>query len=426
MWFSIRYRVGIWCLLVLYGAVVQAQAASTSSGATIDLDEAIERTLASNPSLLAFGYQIEAQQGLVEQSTLAPNPELGVMVENVLGGGDYSGLDGAETTLSLGWVLERGKRKHRATVARAGVSMLESEADIRRLDTIAETARLLLDCIANQERLTKAGEAVALSEQTVIAVRERVQAGRTPEADLARAEAGHARVRLIEEDLEHELLTSTHRLAAQWGVTQPDFERVAGDIYRLPDQEAFSNLLARIDQNPDLSRYLTERRLREVELHLAQAEARPDWRVSTGIRRFEQSDDQAFVAGITIPLAIRNRNEGRIAEARAQLSMTDADKASTRLKIETRLFALHQELQHSLHRAEVHRDEILPRVEKALMDTQRAYMSGRYGYQELQVVQAEVLEARTALVEASIDAHLHAIEIERLTGTAMPPRGARP
>jgi hypothetical protein len=45
---------------------------------------------------------------------------------------------------------------------------------------------------------------------------------------------------------------------------------------------------------------------------------------------------------------------------------------------------------------------------------------GRYDYSVLQLLQAEVLDTRTALVEASIEAHAHLIEIERLTGAVMP------
>ena len=65
------------------------------------------------------------------------------------------------------------------------------------------------------------------------------------------------------------------------------------------------------------------------------------------------------------------------------------------------------------------RDKVLPRVEQALADTQTACATGRYGYFELQLVQTEVLDTRSALVEASIDAHKRLIEIERLTGTTV-------
>lgn len=399
--------------------LAMAQANPPADGETVSLNDAVARTLERNPALIAFGYQIEAQEGRVVQSSLRPNPEFGVLVENALGSGTLEGIDRAETTLSLAWVLERGKRERRVNAARAGMSLLETDAEIRRLDAVAETARRFLDSIANQERLARTEEAMRLAEQTVANVGRRVQAGRTPDADLARAEAELARVQLDHEDVEHELLASNRRLAAQWGETRPDFTRVNGDVRALPSPDSFAALLTRIDENPNLARYLSEKRLREAELRLAETEAKPDWRVNAGVRRLEQTNDQALIAGITIPLGIRNRNQGRIAEARARLAMTDADRTARRVQIETQLFALYQELQHSLHRAATLRDEILPRVERALADTERAYAAGRYGYFELRVAQSEVLNARTALIEASIDAHRNVIEIERLTGTTL-------
>ena len=411
------YRLGA-CLSLLL-VVAAARANPSVDGPSVSLNEAIARTLERHPALVAFGYQIEAQQGRVLQSGLRPNPEFGVEVENALGTGAFESIDRVETTLSLAWVLERGKRARRVDAARAGMSLLESDAEIRRLDAAAETARRFLDSLARQERLVLSDEAIRLAEQTVTSVAARVEAGRTPEADLARAEAALARARLGREDLEHELLVALRRLAAQWGETRPDFTSVTGDVHALPVPDSFANLSARIDANPDIARFLTEKRLRETELELAEAEARPNWRVDAGVRRLELSDDHAFVAGITIPLATRNRNQGRIAEARARLAMTDADGVAARLEIETRLFALHQELQHSLHRAATLRDDVLPRVERALADTERAYTAGRYDYSELRVVQADVLNASTELVESSIDAHRNLIEIERLTGTTL-------
>lgn len=426
MWAPLTCRVGLWCLLALASIAVLTQEVAATESAIVKLEDAISRTLERNPTLLAFGYQIEAQQGRVTQSRLRPNAELGLVVENVLGSGDFEGIDRAETTLSLGWVLERGKRDRRVAAANAGMSLLESEAEVMRLDVAADTARLYLDSLANQERLGRIQEAVTLSEQTVAAVKERVRAGRTPDADLARAEASLAQVRLDYEDVEHELLTSNYRLAAQWGERQPDFTLVTGNIGLMPKPEDFEHLLARIDQSPDISRYLSQQRLHEAELRLAQADAKPNWRVNAGIRRIEGIHEQAFVAGITIPLAMRNRNQGGIAEARAKIQGVDADRIATQLQIETHLFARYQELQHSLHQTKTLRGEVLPRIEQALADTRSAYASGRYSYLELQLVQAEVLSARMALIEASIDAHKHQIEVERLTGTTLSPAVVQP
>jgi cobalt-zinc-cadmium efflux system outer membrane protein len=116
---------------------------------------------------------------------------------------------------------------------------------------------MYLQSLANQAQLSQTDEAVRLSEKTVLAVRKRVQAGRTTAADLARAEVELSRMRLEREDLEHELKTSLRRLAAQWGDTQPAFTRVSGNMAELPTPDSFSSLLARIDENPSLARYLS-------------------------------------------------------------------------------------------------------------------------------------------------------------------------
>lgn len=393
--------------------------ALASEGAVISLKDAVERTLERNPNLLAFGYQIEAQQGRLMQSGLRPNPELGILVENILGSGNFNGTDDAEATLSLSWLLERGKREQRVAVATAGVSLVESEAETRRLDEVAETAMLFLNVLANQERIVRAQSSVNLAQQTVEAISERVRAGRTPQADLARSEAQLARVRLLQEDFEHELKTAKHRLAAQWGESKLDFVSAKGNISQLPELASFPEILNRVDRNPDFVRYASEQRLREAELAMAEAKAKPSWQLSTGIRRLQESGDQALLFGVTIPIAQYNRNQGGLAEAQAKLSMTSANKTAARIRIETQLFALYQELLHSMHRATVLREEVLPKVEQALDETQRAYTNGRYGYFEFQVVQQEALDAQAALIETNINFHQRLIEIERLTGTSL-------
>jgi cobalt-zinc-cadmium efflux system outer membrane protein len=419
MWKSLTRQMGVCLFLVLFSTIVRAESGLVGDDQTIGLNEAIARTLARNPGLLAFGYQLEAQDGLVLDAGLAPNPELSITVENALGTGEFTGMDGAETTLSIAWVWERGVRQRRLETARAGISLLDVEADIIRLDAAAETARWFFSCLSNQAQMVNAGEAVQLAQETVRAVKKRVQAGKSPQAELARAQAELARMKLNQEDFEHELLSAVHRLAAQWGETEPGFKRVNGELLMLPTTDSFAILKTRISENPDLARFLSKQRVDEAEIRLAKAQSKPDWRVSVGVRRLEITDDEALVANITLPLALRNRNQGRIAEAQANLAQTAADATTARIRNETLLFVIYQELQHSLHRVRTFRDDIIPRIEQALTDTRSAYELGRYSYFEWRTVQEDLLEARSALVEASVDAHQKAIEIERLTGVRL-------
>lgn len=419
MWGELTSRITLASLLLSMSCVAIAQVGKIGDAEGITFRTAIEQTLQKNPSLTAFGYQLDAQRGRELQASIAPSPEFNVRVENFGANGNSSNVDGAEVTLSLTWVLERGKQDSRVHTTSARMALLQIDAEIKRLDVAAKTARLFLNCHSLQAQLEQISSAVTLVETTAGAIQKRVDAGRAPDADLARAEAELARMRLEHGDLEHELETAIRQLSAQWGVTQPGFERVRGNIRRSSEPEAYAVLLARIDQNPSLQRYMTERRLRESELLLAQANAKPNWKVTTGIRHFEQTNDQAFVAGITIPLSIKNRNRGRIAEAQADLAFTNSTAIATRVEIETRLFALYQELQHSVHRAKTYRDEIIPRVNEALADAKRAYELGRYSYVDLRIAQGDALRARSEAISAEIDAHHNRLEIERLTGTAV-------
>jgi cobalt-zinc-cadmium efflux system outer membrane protein len=407
--------------LALLASGVSAQLESSARAPSIGLPEALSRTLAANPDLLASGFQVDAAQGRLQQAGVRPNPELGVTVQDAFGTGSYRGLESAETTVTLAWILEHGVRERIVDAARAGVSLQKTDAGIARLDVAAETARRFLASLAYQGRLATAARAVELAQQTVSVVRERVAAGRSLEAELSRAEADLARAELLHEDYEHELLSAYHRLSAQWGATEPDFVAVSGNVETLPALEPFENLLARVEENPELMRFASQQRLDEAELELARARSRPSWIVSAGVRRYEATDDFGLVGGLVVPLPIRNRNQGNIAEARAEVARTQAEMRASRIRIETALFVLHQELNHNLQLAGRLTADVIPRLEHALEDTRRAYELGRYDYLEWRVVQGELLEAENERLEAGIDAHSIVIEIERLTGVRFAP-----
>lgn len=416
MWVSLT-RLLFACSFVMgISSSIRAEPVLLSEASRITLDEAVTKSMQRNPALMAFGYQMDAMRGRVEQAGLAPNPELTIAVEDVLGTGVLQGIDSAETTVSIAWVLERNVRDRRVDAARANASLAAVDTDILRVDVAAETARRFLTLLANQARAITMSEAVLLAEETVKAVQRSVESGRTPQADLARAAAALARERLAQEDIEHELVSARHRLAAQWGETTPDFTQVEGDAFALPNVEPFANLRERIEQNQDIARYLSSQRLAEAELRLADAQRKPSWQAHLGVRRLESTDDHALVAGITIPLVLRNRNQGRIAEAHANIEQSRADTEAARVRIETTLFVLYEALQHSLHRANTLSTEVIPRIESALLETRNAYERGRYSYLEWSTVQAELIGARRERIEACIDAHRNVIEIERLTG----------
>ncbi len=404
---------------ILLFSVTAGAAGAANAVESLSLADAIDRALAGNPELALAGYEREIQEGLLLQSTLKPNPLLDLQVENFLGTDAYRGADGAETTLSLVWLLERGKRAYRKAVAEAGLEQVSVQTRIRRIDVAATTAMAFLDVLRDQERLRLAQEGVLLGEQMVTAVAERVRIGRSPDLELKGAEADLAWLRLDLEDVEHELLVSRRLLAATWGVNSVDFSAAAGDIADLPEAGTYAELVARASAGPMINQYLTRRRVRDAELRLAEVEAKQDWRLQTGARHLNLSNDVAFVAGISIPLGFNDQNQGQIAAARARAAMTDGELLASRVRIETALFRLHQELSHNIHRSHAMRDEVLPRLDSVVADSREAYTAGRFSYLALRQAQADLLAVRQAYLEENFEAQANRIAIERLTGTAL-------
>jgi cobalt-zinc-cadmium efflux system outer membrane protein len=415
---------------VFWLSVLANAAPAFGQQAELSLAEALDRTLERNPDLVALGYGRQGAEGQVQQSRLKPNPDLHVALQDVLGTDSYRGVDSAETTVSLEWVLERGVRQRMIDAAQSGVDAYAANIEVHRLDEAAETARRYVECMLLQGRLVSRGEGVRLAEQTVGAVRRRVEATRAPQAELARAEAELARAEILREDVEHELSSAYRELAAQWGETRPSFASVAGELGPLPMLEPLEAIIARVDANPVLLHFASQQRFDEAQLRLEEARSRPSWRVSGGLRRFEGTDDQALVAGLTVPLAWKNRNQGRIAEARANVARTDAEASAARVDIETSLFVLYQELNHDVEVAGRLARDIIPRIETALDGTRRLYEAGSYSYLELALVQSQLLDAREELLSVTADAHTLVIEIERLTGVtvarSLTGRGSQP
>jgi cobalt-zinc-cadmium efflux system outer membrane protein len=385
----------------------------------LDLRQAVEKALAENKRIVAFRHRLVEQSGRVRQAGRLPNPEILVELENVGGSGFFGGVDGAETTLSIAWAIEPGLRGRRVGIARARSSQIDLEARLLQLDVAAETAQRFLSCLESQLHLRAGDEAVALAEQTLAVVERRVRAGSAAKSELMRAQATLATERLAREDVTHELSVAYHWLAAQWGEAAPSFSRVDGELLELPRTTEFTDLEARLERNPTLERLASEQRIAEARLSLARAQRWPTLKPSLGARRFERTDDWALVASLSLPLPVFDRKQGQLTESQARLARTAAEIEAERVRTRAALYEIHQELQHSVHRAEVLADEVLPRLEASMDEIRRGYERGRYAYFELRTIQADLLAARRSRVEASTAAHRFLITLERLTGEGM-------
>ena len=419
---------GVAAALVLVSTVVGAnpvddEAALQALDALppLTLVKALSSALAGNPDLKSFAAQRQAQSARIEGAGLKPAPVFNSELENVLGSGRTRGLDAAEATFALSQVIELGdQRAHRIEAARLGMGGIDSAQQVAELDVLAEVRREFIHVASDQEQLKLTQLATTLAERTLAEVRRRVQAAKSPTVELHRASILLSRAEVEQEHAEHELLTSRIKLAALWGAREADFGPVATDLFRLPEVSSHTELATRLATSPDLLRFASEARQRDAEVRLAESKSRSQLTVSAGLRRLQEDGDTALVAGFSLPLFGARSAQPAIAEARAEREGIESQAAAARLKAETKLFELVQELRHSITEAEMLRDKVLPEMEQALKETEYAYQRGRYSYLEWVDAQRERVSVQRALIEAAANAHLFKAEIERLTGAALP------
>ncbi len=411
-------RVPVACMgslaLLLIAPTIAAEPVESGD---LSLAQAISAALAGNPDLLSSAYTLRAADARIAQADLGPNPELSVQLEDFAGTGRVRGVDAAQATFALSQVIELGgKRGRRRDAAQAERNLLEIEGEARQLDVLAEVTRRYIHLATDQEQLKLARRATELAQKTLAGVGQRVTAAKSPEVELHRARIALTRVKVEQEHAEHKLLSSRRKLAAMWGENDPRFDAVSADLFSLRRPGEFEALVTRLKANPDFIRFASQARLRDAELRLAETRRMPNVQVGAGIRRLQETQDEAFVMSFSMPLFSGARSAGAIAEASARREQVAADEQAAWVRAQAQLFELYQELRHSLTAAETLRTEVLPQMESVLAQTEYAYRRGRYSYLEWIDAQRELIDAQRSLIEAAANAHRYVAEIERLTG----------
>jgi cobalt-zinc-cadmium efflux system outer membrane protein len=385
---------------------------------TLTLDTALQRTVARHPDLRVFGFLESGLAAEVERAALAAPLVAGAQLENAAGSGELSGLKGAELTLSLASVLERGgKREARRALAASRFDALAVRRVATQLDLLADVAQRYLELVAAQAEAVIATDDLAQRERAAVAAMRRLRAGAAPESVQLTAEAMRARAALDVARAEAGRAAAWRRLQSLWGASSAaSVPLTLADPLRLPEVQDYPALRALLERSPELRRFADETRIREARLHLAQSSATADVSWQFGLRSVQTQDSWAVVAGATVPLGSRERAGPEIAAARSERNALDLERESEERRLDSLLAEAHGQFSAARVEVRLTADEVLPRLVRAEAAAERAYRAGALSYLDWAQLQKETSSARRQQLAAAIVAHRALIEIQRLTG----------
>ena len=381
---------------LLAGALIAGSGAAWAGPVT--LPDALSQAAAGSPRLAQARAQAEAAEARARQAGASPNPEISLEVENFAGTGPYRNVRSAETTLALSQRLELGgKRGARVAVASAerDVALLNykrAEADLERDIRIAYA-----ELRAAEDRAVLARDNVAQAETLARSAGLFVEVGRDPPLRKLRADALLAEAKAEQARTFGQLLTARRALANLIGSEDPELSAVGFDDAAVP------RLLPPATPTLDEQVAGAERDAARARIRVAQADAVPDLTASAGVRRISDGRETAFVAGIALPLSIRDRNRGGIAAAgsdslAAEAALTQARLDANRAQHDARML-----LGAADERVAALSGPGLAQAEEALRLARIGYSAGKFGLIDVLDAQAALNTAREALITARLD-----------------------
>jgi len=404
-------------LLVRDYAVAEEKAAPPEPAGELTLPQALALALMKNPGLKGFSYEIRAREAQALQASLLPNPELTLELENFGGSGEVRGFGATESTFQLSQFIElSGKRKKRSEVAALGSDVAAREYEEKRLALFTSVVKDFVEVLTAQRRVALEEELLSVSEQFLHSIQKRVEAGKVSPAEVSRARVALSTVQIELEQARQELQSARQRLAANWGSTQPQFQKVTGELEKIPALPPPEKLQALIANHPGLARWKTVLRQQEVRLALEKAMRVPDPTLSGGVRYLGEPDDRAFVLGISLPIPLFNRNQGGISEAEYRLRQAEQYQQAFELSLRTRLSEIYHRLSAVSREISTLKSSSLPEAQNAYQTIYQGYLMGKFSFLDLLDAQRTLFRIRSRYLEALRGYHTSVADLERLIG----------
>jgi cobalt-zinc-cadmium efflux system outer membrane protein len=275
--------------------------------------------------------------------------------------------------------------------------------DVKRRD-IHRRVRSAFATALYQEKAYQAQTEIQHSTAKAVATTEaRVAAGDALPEDLARVgmELARAKVELQRaESLREQALVT---LASAMGDATLSVKSLAGTLEATFEIPTLETLAANLSAQPESALADADIRARNARVDVAKTERIPDVKVELLYHRLEASQANTFDVGLSIPLPLFNRNQGKLREARAEVAAAEARSRMTQNELTTRVRQSHLQLTATLANSSTLKTEILTRAETVLKGAEARYAAGDISLAEILPVRRDWAAVQLSYLESLRD-----------------------
>ncbi len=180
--------------------------------------------------------------------------------------------------------------------------------------------------------------------------------------------------------------------------TFPIAEAIVG-AQQIPCRSNAANLSAQ----PESALADADLRARTARVDLAKSERIPEVKVELPYHWLQGIQANTFDLGLSIPLPLFNRNQGKLREARAEVATAEARSRMTQNELTTRLRESYLQLTAALASSRTLKSEILSRAETVVKGAEARYAAGDIGLAELLPVRRDWAAVQPSYLESLRD-----------------------
>lgn len=367
--------------------------------------------MASHPAIIQQRALVQSARGQWVQAGLPINPTAQYQSDEI-GNDETSGIHSLQFNQT--WITaNKLGLAQRVAVA----NLRKAEAQLRRteLKVLTSVRIAYIAALVAQERVDQTRQLVDLADKSVASVEAMLQAAEVSKIALLQSQTAADQASIAFENSLANQQASIRHLKASIGVDVVIADRLAGDaLSMLPEMPWESMLAELVASSPEMSSAGSELERAQRALQLACAQSTPNVTTQVGVGYDASTDDTFAVLGLSVPLPIRNRNQGNIASARADINAAGAAISKTEADLASRLASATGRYSTARHRVEVMRDAILPRAEETMELSRKAFEVGESSFLELLTSQQTLSQTRLNLLDAIEQARTAAAEIDGL------------
>lgn len=390
--------------------------AAPNPAGSLTLADLENMALANNPTLVQATTRIQAAQGRRLQGGLRPNPIVGYQASEV-GNEGRVGQQGAFYSQEF---VRGGKLALNRAVGTREVAQALQELAAQRLRVLNDVRIEYFNVLVAQRAMELARELTDLGRRGVETTERLFQGQQVGQAEVLQARIESASATITLQNAQNRRAAAWQRLSSVIGVPGMALQTLSGDLTpplaELDWEESYTRVVA---QSPELASARAGVLRARAILERAQAEPIPNVDVQLGVQYDNASQYTIGNVQLGVPIPFRNRNQGNIQTAFADVRNAEANIGRIELSLRNRLALAFERYANARNQVDTFTRQILPDARSSLELVSTAYRQGQVNFLALLTAQRTYSQANLAYLQAvqELNASRVAIEGLLLTGS---------